>query len=475
MKLINTSRVTKDTNLVVLSKTPEDLPKDLLSEKEVGYIKNQFKKNELRSFELNRLDQLVIVRMPELKDDFYKDAEKFRKEGKEVSAILNARKIDSVEVFSDGLEKFAGIAFAEGMALASYQFLKYKKEAEQKRNSLKQITIVDERLDKNEIIRLQIMIEAVYRARDWVNEPLSHLNAPKLAEYITELGQESGARVEVLSKRKIESLKMGGLLAVNRGSVDPPTFSIMEWKPENPVNKKPYILVGKGIVFDTGGMNLKPGQYMNNMKMDMAGAAVMANVTGAIAKANLPIHIIALLPATDNRVNGNAYVTGDVVTMYDGTTVEVINTDAEGRMIMADALSYAKKYEPELVFDAATLTGSAARAIGAHGVVAMGNTRDEMQLLKESGENVYERVAELPFWEEYGQELKSDVADLKHLGGPEGGAIHAGKFLEHFTDYPYLHLDIAGVAFSENGNSYHGKGGTGYGVRLLFDFFSNRK
>lgn len=475
MKLINTSSVTKGANLVILSKNPEDLPKDLLSEEEVGYIKNQFKKKELRSFELNRLKQLVIVRMPELKEDFYKNAEKFRKEGKEVNSILNARKVEHIEVLPAGLEEFSGIAFAEGMALANYQFLKYKKEAEKKRNSLTQIAVVDDRVDKNEISRLQIMADAVYRARDWVNEPLSHLNAPKLAEYINELGEESGARVEVLSKKKIEALKMGGLLAVNKGSVDPPTFSIMEWKPENPVNKKPYILVGKGIVFDTGGMNLKPGQYMNNMKMDMAGAAVMANVTAAIAKAKLPIHIIALLPATDNRVNGNAYVTGDVVTMYDGTTVEVINTDAEGRMIMADALSYAKKYEPGLVVDVATLTGSAARAIGAHGIVAMGNTQDEMQRLKKSGENVYERVAELPFWEEYGEELNSEIADLKHLGGPEGGAIHAGKFLEHFTDYPYLHLDIAGVAFSENGNSYHGKGGTGYAVRLLFDFFSNRE
>lgn len=475
MKINKAYKTTSGSNLIILTDKPDHLPQDYLSKDEINYIKDQFNQHELRHFEFNRLGSITIVRVPELKDDFYQDAEKLRKEGKEVNRVLNSRKAEKAEVSPSGLEEFTGIAFTEGMALANYQFLRYKKDAKKKSNSLKEITLIDDRIENKDLEQLQIMIEAVYRARDWVNEPLSHLNAPKLAERINELGKETGAHVEVLSKKKIESLKMGGILAVNKGSIDPPTFSIMEWKPENAVNKKPYVLVGKGIVFDTGGMNLKPGQYMNNMKMDMAGAAVMANVVGAIAKARLPLHIIGLLPATDNRVNGNAFVTGDVITMYDGTTVEVINTDAEGRMILADALSYAKKYDPELVIDAATLTGSAARAIGAHGVVAMGNKEDEMQLLKESGANVYERIAELPFWEEYNEELKSDIADLKHLGGAEGGAIHAGKFLENFTDYPYLHLDIAGVAFSENGHSYHGKGGTGYGVRLLFDFFTNRK
>ncbi len=474
MKLHNAPAAEKGTHLIVITNKPENLPKDYITEQEINYIENQYHKNELRQFAFNHFDHHVIVRIPELKDDFYQDAEKMRKEGKEVATILNKQKITQATILPAGMESYTGLALMEGVALSNYQFLKHKKEADKKKNSLEKLTLADERVEQEDLKRLQTMIEAVYRARDWVNEPLSHLNAPKLAERISDLGKETGAHVEILTKKKIEALKMGGLLAVNQGSIDPPTFSIMEWKPEDAVNEKPYVLVGKGVVFDTGGMNLKPGQYMNNMKMDMAGAATMANVVGAIAKARLPVHVIALLPATDNRVNGNAYVTGDVITMYDGTTVEVINTDAEGRMIMADALSYAKKYDPQLVIDAATLTGSAARAIGAHGVVAMGNNQDELQLLKESGENVYERVAELPFWEEYGEELKSDIADLKHLGGAEGGAIHAGKFLENFTDYPYLHLDIAGVAFSENGKTYHGKGGTGYGVRLLFDFFINR-
>ena len=184
------------------------------------------------------------------------------------------------------------------------------------------------------------------------------------------------------------------------------------------------------------------------------------------------IHVIGLVPATDNRPSGNAYAPGDVIRMFDGTTVEVMNTDAEGRLILADALSFAKRYNPKLVIDVATLTGSAARAIGKQGVVAMGNDKQSMEELKKSGQKVHERIAELPFWDEYKEDLKSPIADLKNIGGPEAGAITAGKFLEHFTDYPYTHLDIAGMAFMTSPFSYHGRGATGVGVRLLFDFLN---
>ncbi len=475
MQILKSLSQKENRDTIILSHNVESLPKRLLSEKELAYIHDQFETHNSTSFELNRLDYVILVNIIKLKDNFTQDAEASRKAGKAACESLNRLKVSEAQVIPSETEPFVPVAFAEGMALANYQFEAYKKPEKKKPNTLQSIEIVDDQLEDKAVKNLNILVEAVYRTRDWVNMPLSHLNATKLSELIEEAGKESGATVQVLTKKKIEALKMGGLLAVNKGSIDPPTFSIMEWKPENPVNEKPFVLVGKGVVFDTGGMNLKPGEYMNNMKMDMAGAATMANTLAAIAKAKLPVHIIALIPATDNRVDGNAYVTGDVITMYDGTTVEVINTDAEGRMIMADALSYAKKYDPMLVMDAATLTGAAARAIGGHGVVAMGNADNEMSLLKESGENVYERVAELPFWEEYAEELKSDIADLKHLGGAEGGAMHAGKFLEHFTDYPYIHLDIAGVAFFSQPKEYHGKGGSGYGVRLLFDFFSNQQ
>jgi leucyl aminopeptidase len=229
------------------------------------------------------------------------------------------------------------------------------------------------------------------------------------------------------------------------------------------------------VVYDTGGLSLKPTpNSMDMMKCDMGGAAAVIGTMVAVAKNKLPYHVVVLVPATDNRPGGNAYVPGDVIKMYNGKTVEVLNTDAEGRMILADALSYADKYQPELVIDVATLTGAAANAIGHYGVVAMGNTPENtMNKLKESGNNTFERIVEFPFWEEYNEQLKSSIADLTNLGNGAGGAITAGKFLEHFTNAPYIHLDIAGPAFIKKQINYHPQGGTGVGVRLLYDFIKN--
>jgi leucyl aminopeptidase len=268
---------------------------------------------------------------------------------------------------------------------------------------------------------------------------------------------------------------MGGLLAVNQGSKTPPTFTILEYKPKGAKNKKPLVLVGKGVVYDTGGLSLKPTpNSMDTMKCDMAGGAAVAAATCAIAKAKLPYHLIALIPATDNRPGENAYTPGDVVTMYDGQTVEVLNTDAEGRMLLGDALAYAKKYEPSLVLDFATLTGAAAAAIGSYGTVFMGTANDEhKKAIVETGIHVHERLVEFPFWDDYAKLIKSDLADMKNIGGPVGGAITAGKFLEKFTNYPWLHFDIAGPAYLNAADSYRGKQGTGVGVRLLFNFVKN--
>ncbi|NOR75899.1 MAG: peptidase M17, partial [Draconibacterium sp.] len=229
--------------------------------------------------------------------------------------------------------------------------------------------------------------------------------------------------------------------------------------------------VGKGVVFDTGGLSLKPTEKsMDFMKCDMAGAAVVAATLYAAAKNNLPVHVIGLIPATDNRPDGNAYVPGDVITMFDGTTVEIKNTDAEGRLILADALSYAKKYSPELVIDIATLTGSAGIIAGGHAIVAMGNTKEYLQKIKKNGEETFERIIEVPLWEEYAKPLKSPIADLNNLGTREGQTAIAGKFLEHFTNYNWIHLDAASVSFRFEKDNYLPVGGTGYGTRLLFNF-----
>jgi leucyl aminopeptidase len=281
--------------------------------------------------------------------------------------------------------------------------------------------------------------------------------------------KELGFKAEVFNKTKIESLRMGGLLAVNSGSQNPPTFTCAEYKPSGHINEQPYILVGKGVVFDTGGVNIKT-QSMEFMKCDMGGAAGVFGAFCAAAALKLPLWVICLIPATDNRPGENAFVPGDIITMFDGTTVEVLNTDAEGRLILADALAYAKRFNPKLVIDVATLTGAALRAFGMYGMAGMGNSEKNMKLLQECGFEVYERVVEMPFWEEYGLEIKSDVADLKNIGSLFAGTITAGKFLEHFTDYPWLHLDIAGPSFFEQPDSYRVKGGSGYTVRLLYKF-----
>lgn len=268
---------------------------------------------------------------------------------------------------------------------------------------------------------------------------------------------------------------MGGLLSVNAGSVDEPTFTIMEYKPKRPRNKKPYVFVGKGVVYDTGGLSLKPTpNSMDSMKCDMAGAAAVGAAMYAIAKNKLNVHVIALVPATDNRPGFNAFAPGDIITMMDGSTVEMLNSDAEGRMILADALHYAKQFNPELTIDMATLTGAAMAAIGTAGMVGMGTAnKKHRDLLHASGLQVHERIAEFPFWDEYDDLMKSDIADQKNIGGPLAGAITAGKFLVKFTNYPYYHLDIAGPAFLNAKDAYRSKGGTGYGVRLLYRFIKN--
>ncbi len=369
----------------------------------------------------------------------------------------------------------AAYVFAEGLALANYQFLKYKSNAKQLTHTLVAIYFDKKSISSKQLVQLEVMIQAVYLMRDLINEPLQFLTAEQLSLELAKIAKEGKFRCQTLGKAKIEQMKMGGILAVNRGSQLPPTFNILEHKPSKHINKQPIVLVGKGIVYDTGGLSLKPTKdSMDQMKSDMSGAALVAAIMYVVGSLDLPIHIIGLIPATENRPGENAYVPGDVITMYDGTTVEVLNTDAEGRLILADALHYAKKYQPELVVDFATLTGAAAAITGALGMVYMGTaSEDKKMALKQAGNRQYERMIELPLWKEYNEMIQSDIADLKNIGGPSAGAITAGKFLEHFTDYPWVHFDIAGVSFHTSGKNYHTKGATGFGLRTIVDFLLN--
>lgn len=366
------------------------------------------------------------------------------------------------------------LALAEGLALSNYQFLKYLSDANERKYALTSILINGD-VSEQSIEKLNNVIKAVYWARTMVNEPVSFLNASQLSKEIEVIAKEANVSVKVLEKGEIEALSMGGLLAVNKGSLQPPTFTILEYKPENPVNEKPIVLVGKGIVYDTGGLSLKPtAGSMDSMKSDMGGAACMAGTIYAAALNKLNVHLVGLIPATDNRPGGDAYAPGDVIRMMDGTTVEVLNTDAEGRMILADAISYADTFNPELIIDAATLTGAALVAVGSRAICLMSNADDAInQGLISAGAKVYERMVQLPLWDDYKEQIKSPIADLKNIGGRFAGTITAGKFLEHFAKKPYIHLDIAGPAFTESVENYKGNGGTGVGIRALHEYFSN--
>ena len=458
-----------NANQVIVFKTIDELGDLFINEAEKNFVESRFDDESVEYVHLQRIPRhLFLVKMPVSATVFQGD-EKLRIIGDQLCAQINELKISEVGI-SGNPESI--LPLAEGLALSNYQFLKYKTAERKKPHSLQKILL--EGVASEVVKSNNIILDAVFFARDLVNEPVIELNAEQLSSRLLKKAKESGAETEAFGKKKIESLQMGGLLAVNKGSIDPPTFTVLEWKPENAMNKVPYVLVGKGVVYDTGGMNLKTGTFMNDMKSDMGGAATMGAVLSAAAALKLAVWVIALIPATDNRCNGNAYVTGDVIRMHNGMTVEVLNTDAEGRMILADAISYAEKYNPELVMTAATLTGAAQRAIGKQALVAMGSNCDQaMSILKKSGEKTYERVVEFPFYDEYAEDLKSSIADMTNLGGAEGGAITAGKFLEKFTSHPFVHLDIAGVAFAEKKYQYRVQGGTGFGVRLLIDFFKN--
>jgi leucyl aminopeptidase len=390
-----------------------------------------------------------------------------RQLGADLGGILAKNKLRNVVLDAQP----AALTVAEGLALNAYRFTKLFGIKAKDQWSLDQLDVVG--ADTAEFAQWKSLIEGVAEARDLINTPVLQLGSLELAARTEELALEHGFKCTVLHKAQIEALKMGGLLGVNKGSIDPPVFIVLEYFGQGATNEQPYALVGKGVVYDTGGISLKPSNFMEDMKCDMSGAAAVIGTFCAVAAAKLPVNVVGLIPATDNRLNNNALVPGDVITISNGVTVEVLNTDAEGRLILADALHYAKKYNPKLVIDLATLTGAASRAIGPYATVAMGTAdRATWNALQASAGMTHERLVEFPFWDDYKDLIKSEIADIKNIGGAEAGMITAGKFLEYFIDYPYVHLDIAGPAFLDRPVTYYGKGGTGVGVRLLTHFLT---
>ncbi|MCZ6776524.1 MAG: leucyl aminopeptidase [Ignavibacteria bacterium] len=391
------------------------------------------------------------------------------------AAVLAKARVD----LGENQWESVGKALGEGAALGVYKFDKYLTSTENK-NTLKQVIIASNDVKRSKQVskglkQAQVVCEATYFARDLENAPANEIYPASLARRVIASARRNKFRVRVFDKKKIKQLGMGGLLAVSQGSVNPPRFIIMEHN-AGKMRMPTVVLVGKGVTFDSGGISIKPAGGMGEMKMDMSGAAAVIGTMQAAAQLKLPVHLVGLVPGTENLLGGAAMKPGDVLTHYNGKTSEVDNTDAEGRIILADALSYATRYKPELVIDLATLTGACVVALGHYATGMMGNDQDVMDQLKVSGERTYERVWQLPMYEEYEKLIKSSIADVKNVGGRWAGAITAAMFLKKFIgDYKWIHLDIAGTAILDESLDYIPKGGSGVGVRLLIDFLKHWK
>ena len=365
----------------------------------------------------------------------------------------------------------AAQAITEGALLGTYTFRRYMTREEDKPGEIKQLSIVGAERLKSQleegVNKGQIISEATNLARDMVNEPANYMTPTSMAEMAAKLAENHGLEITVIDLEKMKELGMGGLLGVSQGSRQPPKFIVLDYK--GGTAKEPDIaLVGKGITFDSGGISIKPSEKLEEMKGDMAGGAAVMAAIAAIARLKPRINVMAIIPTTENLPDGNALKPGDVLTTMNGKTIEIISTDAEGRLILADALSYAKKHDARKMVDAATLTGACRIALGDVCTGAFGNNQEFMDSVLAAGKEAGELIWQMPMYDEYKEQNKSDVADIKNVGGKLGGAITAAKFLAEFVDdTPWVHLDIAGTSLSDKEHGYQIKGATGVPVRTL--------
>lgn len=369
----------------------------------------------------------------------------------------------------------AAAAVVEGVMLGLYKFDKFFKRQEPK-VELENVMILEDggsllRSSTAEVRTAMAEAETICRAtifaREMENEPSNNKYPEVLANWAKQMGKTSGVKVTVFGPKELTANKMVGILSVNQGSVKEARFVSMEYWGAPSKKTAPIVLVGKGITFDTGGISIKPAPGMGDMKSDMSGAATVIATLKSVSDLKLPVNVVGLISCAENMPSGSAMRPGDIITYANGLSVEVDNTDAEGRLVLADALIWADRYKPKSVIDMATLTGACVVALGHVTTGMMGTDSEMMERLKRAGEVTYERVCEMPIYDEYDDLIKSDVADIKNVGGRWAGAITAAMFLKRFTNYPWVHLDIAGTARSESATDYIPKGGTGVAVRML--------
>ncbi|MDY0083080.1 MAG: leucyl aminopeptidase [Ignavibacteriaceae bacterium] len=455
---------------------------------------SELQKKNFLSSEINRIrinkpsgkpDAVIFqkIKTDDLNADYFRDqlAEFIANQQSEVIKNLYVfiPSFSEVKKYFDN-EEYYYQSFAEGILLGNYSFNKYKKEKQKDKNLNVYFYAEDQKKLKSALTTAQNLISSVALTRDYQNEPANNLTPDLFAKRIINELRPLGIKVTVFGQKEIRKRKMGGLIAIGQGSVNKPRFIVLEYKPQMKFKNektKTIALVGKGITFDTGGISLKPSKGMGAMKADMSGAAVVAGTLSAAAKSNLPVHLYGIIPAAENMCSGESIRPGDIVKISNGKSVEIEDTDAEGRVVLADALHYASQLKPDQIIDLATLTGACVVALGEF--VAGLFTKDEQmaEQLYKSGIKTYDRVWRLPLWDDFDELIKSDIADVANLGNTRwAGAITAAKFLEHFVDknIPWTHLDIAGPAMNNSSKSYTKKYMTGFGVRLLFDYLSNR-
>jgi leucyl aminopeptidase len=404
------------------------------------------------------------------------DTDTWRKVGaraRKEAAALGAQEIAFFFAPDKDPEGAAG-AVVEGASLASYRFNKYRSNSGPA-TAVRSLTLFRPGLRRTpawerSVLRVEQAMPGVFLARDLVNEPPSVTTARFLGEQAQRHCGGRGLSVEVWNKKKIKAMNLAGLLAVNRGSLEEPRFIKIHYRPTGKARKK-VALIGKGITFDSGGLSLKPAKSMETMKLDMAGGAAVIGAMSRLPALRPDIEVTGYIPATDNLPGGNAQKPGDVIRYLNGKTIEVLNTDAEGRLILADALALAAKQKPDYMVNLATLTGACMVALG-NGVAGLfSNDQPLADNLLRCAREAGEKLWQLPLVKEYREGLKSSVADIKNIGGPHGGAITAALILQEFVDdIPWAHLDIAGPAFVETDTAICPKGGTGFGVRTLLKF-----
>jgi leucyl aminopeptidase len=371
-------------------------------------------------------------------------------------------------------------AMTEGAVLAAWRFRELKtrqEEGNEDGSEVRSLTLLQQ--GKEEEVRMGVAIGLAQArgenlARTLQARPGNVATPSHLAEEARRIGKEMGMKVRILGPKEMKSEGMGALLAVAQGSEQEPRLIVMEHR-GGEEDDPPLVLVGKGLTFDAGGISIKPSEKMEEMKFDMSGGAAVMGALQAVAELALPLNVVGIVPSSENLLSGKALKPGDVITTREGKTVEVINTDAEGRLILADALSYAQTLQPAAIVDCATLTGACVVALGHHASAVLGVDEDLVEELREAGNRCGERCWPLPLWDEYREQLKSTTADLMNVGGKAAGTITAAAFLREFVgECPWAHLDIAGTAYGEGKLPYQRKGAAGIPTRLLVEWVRDR-